>query len=1119
MPRNGGLPEKLQFLTERVPIGFMDQHHIGFCHQVLFDFSAKKFTNQGLMAEAILERLELEASIRGSEGILSPAEYARAIRTLARTDEQVYEKQQKLHQPPFRRAKAILDRMIDRHSRKPDEHPAPTIHVYDAVLFVFSKTEKYVQEALDEGLDLLRSVERDVLENKNMTLTATTYNNIFHLYSKNTAKIYGAAAAAEDLLMHFSKLSADGLLGTEDELSKPNSFSFNCVLRAWAYTAEDRGADRALEILQFMCGMGNEHTRVQPDAVSFGSVITAFARRQRPEEATSVYYQAIKFFDQQHREQKSLKVENGEKEKSKKKNKLVDLTGCFGAVMSAWAEVGDPDTAEALFRDAQNLSIQQDHGKDLGFRLVPDEKAYRAVVNAYVASGRKGAIDKAHQFLKNMILAFQKGKGPPPDREIFHSVIWELSGPEAAMHADELLHSMVSLSRDHGVDCSPATTTFIMCIRYWSKQHYNFTAEKHIIELYKLAESQRVLSRSICQFVVNYLAEHLVTVVQAALILENLPLFVKLELKSDHHSGMALFTKTLRTLAKVKSAVAAEHSMRLLRLMQDLEFPITSMTYTKVLNAFSSEKTESAAHTVCLLLKELKQADADPNSEIRFTDPHAFSSVLEVLKSVGTKDSAEKACDVLNDMFQIYSAGRPEVEPTEECLDACLSALCGTKDTDGTRRAVQLLVALSSKTKVNGDTFLPPRKGIKNVLDSCLRDGLEEEARQVREFFGKMSREGPLDKNRAPRVNSLLRKGELDKADQLLREMIIAFEEGRENPPNSEIFHSVIVAWCNNLDKPQAGIKAEELLRSMIRLHRDFCAPTAPSVWTFAACITFWTKQPHNPTSVDHVSRLFSLAEEYHAIRHYDYQNIIEFLAKPSSAMQAAVIMERFPSHIESGLVELDKKRTPPLFSKTIIALSKIKSQVSSDQALKLFRVMQDIGLKHDVFTYTSVLVSLIYAYFGSDHAVEVACSLYDELKQADADRENGFARFDSSVFEIVLTILSQNKKKSSANKACEVLNDMFQLYASGRPLLEPTATCIGKCLNALCATGDEAYIRRAVQLFFTLGSKINSKGFQYLPPEEGVKVLARSCSKAGLELEADQVLNFWKNTENTKVA
>ena len=121
-----------------------------------------------------------------------------------------------------------IDKITDTNKNNFNEFddripPKPDALTYNSLLSVYSNqynNEKAVENA-EKIIKLLESPDESVQAD------TITYNTLINIYANQIGE-YGYAQKAEDVLLNMSKLRKEG-----SELVKPNTMSFNIVLKAW----------------------------------------------------------------------------------------------------------------------------------------------------------------------------------------------------------------------------------------------------------------------------------------------------------------------------------------------------------------------------------------------------------------------------------------------------------------------------------------------------------------------------------------------------------------------------------------------------------------------------------------------------------------------------------------------------------------------------------------------------------------------------------------------------------------------------------------------------------------------------------------------------------------------
>jgi pentatricopeptide repeat protein len=701
-------------------------------------------------AEEILDRLVHEIDHNPALLSLSALPYTRIIRSWARTSTETA--------ASIFYARELLTKMQQRHDACPTDinhingsentsnfkrHPAPDTYTYNS--FLYACTMSAHEQALAMAQDVVNIVEAQTLEEHCPVRADTSiYNALILVYANQADKLYGAAAAAEDCLLRLSKLALEGG-------PRPDTQSFNRVLKAWTMSQEDNGADRALEILKLLIKLQDQHD-VRPDPISFGTVINGFARRKRPEEANKVFQQTLEYY-------KSDTPDSTEPP--------VDLTNCFNTISLAWAKSGHaeaPERVEALLREAYRLkqkhnsnnnSNVNNNGHDkqhshIGIVVTPNVRLHTHCIEALVKSGRKDGIDRADQLLRDMVYSFvntnnisnknsdnsNKNISPSPSTGTFGVVInaWTRSErPESAKRADALLRLMLDLAETKGADCAPEANTFRMCLTCWTSTKSPHAPEKSY-NLLEMMEQRKMISFHCYKAVINTLCRtrRPETSFLALKLLQRMKYHVENNAIKEPLYMVGLYTLVVSALARVQTLEAAELALDALRGVPG-GVKATTRTYTGVIHAFSRLQGARPAAVVLELFEEMRELDADPESKVTL-DRVVFLSVLEVLANAGTIDAGNQACRVLGMMFELHENGREDIEPRSQSYDACLAALTRSGDPASVTRAADLLKTLVSKYSEKSLSHLPSQEAFRAVIRGCSKGPAGTASKQAEEI-------------------------------------------------------------------------------------------------------------------------------------------------------------------------------------------------------------------------------------------------------------------------------------------------------------------------------------------------------------------------------------------------
>jgi len=701
------------------------------------------------LAETLLQRMEREkehvvdANRALSDSLpLSSTSYNRLIRAWAQTPS----RQSNNHNSwtPLEQANRILQRLKRKHQERPDVYPSPDTHSYSAVLYACTLN------ALDENIrnvnvdwkevstmdrverfdttsqlanTLLQQVQDSARQNPHGPIQATyaLYNNMILMHANQAATRYGAAAEAEDWLLYLSDLDTQG----QHEF-RPATPAFNRVLKAWSIAStkmdkdyqDTKGADRALEILDLMIKLGDV---ASPDVVSFTTVISAFAKRNRPVEAQGVLQKALDYF-----------ATSGAIE-----SESIDLTPCLNAAITAWscfqADEIDPDMdafvrigallhgAYALGPQQQNQKGPQDQSENsLGenIRLVPDAlshvKYLEALINLQSQTPETRTpvgdheqadvgIDRAERHLRELLNI--RDIVPPISISSFHVVLrgWSQSDrPERGEKALALLSDMMRAAEVRGLHCHPTTETINLVLEILLSLLDRPEALSNLFQVLQKAEVRNLTNHTSYHRTVNSLCQ-VGTKDSAFAAARVLAMYEgqvdkRETLKWDPRQTVGLYTAVLTQLSRLGTIEAAELALQtLLNIPREgkraMEPSIS--TFTAVIRAFSNLRNheDRCSEVTFEIFQKIKDLHRDTKSKVSF-DGISFKVILMALSNTRNEESAEKIVNVLTFFLELLHSGNPNVEPGAGALKKSLSTLehCADEQTFG--MAVKLLRAL-----------------------------------------------------------------------------------------------------------------------------------------------------------------------------------------------------------------------------------------------------------------------------------------------------------------------------------------------------------------------------------------------------------------------------------------
>lgn len=434
--------------------------------QILDSYANSKKSNAGVMAEGFLRHmnatgivtdtycynLAIKAWLKSRRG-REAAEHADQImqEMHAPKDIVTYASAISAWASSGMRAHAVS--RVEELLRDIEAHPVlePNTIVLNAVMSAWVKSRN--PAAHNRTGELLREMELSEYIQPDLI----SYNTHLHALSLQSRKVSANAKLASDLVKRMEKRYDSG------EVSfKPNLFSYNLVIDAWAKSSHPRAAEkasvalgrlakrdgidpdtfsfnqvlsalsrsfmkgaakRAEELLEYMetAHASGIHPRAKPDVISYSSVIVAHSRSGEPGAAL----RAEHIFNQ-------MKQRYLDGARHLKPNRI-----CYNSLITAWAKSGEGTYGA---RKAEALLMEMQLGGEHDENMAPNIVSYNAVLNAWARSGTRCCGIKAESYLNRMWQLYEAGDNQvKPNDHSYNTVINAISKSQNEFKAQKAL--------------------------------------------------------------------------------------------------------------------------------------------------------------------------------------------------------------------------------------------------------------------------------------------------------------------------------------------------------------------------------------------------------------------------------------------------------------------------------------------------------------------------------------------------------------------------------------------------------------------------------------------------------------------------------------------------------
>ncbi|CAB9529209.1 Pentatricopeptide repeat-containing protein [Seminavis robusta] len=622
------------------------------------------------------------------------------------------------------KALKLLEAMHQRHQQHPTCCPSPNTVSYHSVLNACARSAAMGHpEAALTAEKLIKEMEQHSSDHPEGDIHPVTqsYSTVILTQANQAHEVYGAAGAAEDWLHYLSKLNTEGGPSVD-------THCFNHVLKAWKMCPEDKGADRALEVLNLMMKLfrNGHHETVAPDEISFGHVIDAFCQRNRPDEAEGVLKMALAFFLDDDTVKRFLL------------DRQFNLTTCFNIVISGWAkseESDAPERATALLMDMKALSQETDH-----VLTEPDVITHTACIEAIARSGREDAPEMVEAKVFSMLEQHRRhgSRTVPPNAATFDCAIrtWyhRTGKPNRAPRMEALLNKSIELAQRHNdATLVPKPRTVNMCIGAWGETSVSKALDllnrMEVVPCVNHASYLLFLERLLRDTTDDTTAEKQEKAFAAAIVLE------KFQTQVIHRGIMKwpadplkLYNRTLFALAKVGTGDAADRAFSLLEGMernvkQSARPNVAS--YTATIRALSKRPNKARTQKALLIFEHMWKLHHDKKIKL---DTTAFLAMMSYLANVKERWAADRAYDLLGNLSQMHAKSRDHKKllPNYRCYDKCLQALARCEDLASLQSSVKMLQHFVEEFRETRSYDLPSEAGINTVITFCNQHGGDE---------------------------------------------------------------------------------------------------------------------------------------------------------------------------------------------------------------------------------------------------------------------------------------------------------------------------------------------------------------------------------------------------------
>mmetsp|Transcript_14781 Transcript_14781/g.27814 ORF Transcript_14781/g.27814 Transcript_14781/m.27814 type:complete len:924 (-) Transcript_14781:1703-4474(-) len=369
-----------------------------------------------------------------------------------------------------KRAESILERLVSLYQKTGEERLRPDLISYSTVLNAYAKAAALDANASKKSEEILMkmiSMQKEMLnEGDDRIVNNWCFNTVLNAYAAQ-----GAGARASSLL------SLMETMGESDEMLKPDTYSYNTVLKALANSNEKGSVERARQILEKMERRhANGDISVKPDAITYNTVILAYGNNGgigAGNEAKDIVERMQNRFIQ------------GDLECKPTSSTYTSLIKAFN-----WETDSIHHAEEVL------LSLKSYPDSETTPLVSPDTPIYNAVLNCWAKNGSRGAVQRAEEILSEMKKEYHENGNDQvkPNCRTYTTIIDILakSGEkEAPQRSLEILDEMETQYEAGDMDSKPNVFTYTAAINCFARSKDKNKAVQAVNILERMEEQYR----------------------------------------------------------------------------------------------------------------------------------------------------------------------------------------------------------------------------------------------------------------------------------------------------------------------------------------------------------------------------------------------------------------------------------------------------------------------------------------------------------------------------------------------------------------------------------------------------------------------------------------------------
>lgn len=880
-------------------------------------------------------------------------------------------------------------------------------------------------------------------------------------FSNLSQKGRESPARASALLQKFKQLTRI------DPTLRPDTFSFTCLLQAFARTGNSRGAKQVLSEMEKIFEEDPITSNVQPDSMAYSLVVNALAESNGGEKAA---------LDAEALLRRMFYLHSNGINRNAKPNAYT-----YEAVITAWAKsrtgTKGAKRAEAIFEHMNMLYESGNHDvKPLSINI-------NAVVKAWsVCRGGVEAATRCEAILRRMDpdgLFTTINRIPLwPSIATFNNVIsaWANAGTiDSPVRAEDVLayldvwNTRVSKERK----LSATIDTYNMIIASYARSRRKDSARRAEALLYRLVNLGAIddhrgdaVEKAFGMVVSCWSkssdpnapdrAEQLLSVLQR-----------------NHNEGLweakpnvIILSQVIDLWSKSKKPCAARKAKAIFDQFlntTDVDSRPNTITFNSMLNALANSNTVDVVKDSEKILGQMYALRKKPGWDVEPNSRSIVSHMTCLAKLSKTNTSyAMKAEELISSMLREVTSGNVRMMPDSFSFATAINAWvwsCADAATEGVLRLIDRMETLY----FDGIISSPPHAicyntAVRFFIDSGdLWTANAVIGRMESAFLAGIKEAAPDRLTYAALLNAYAQSSDDSShkhATELFSRQQHQAAAGNAAAKPSTVCYNMVMASLAKSEKVTIRSQALQILDQMKILSRED-DNVKPDTVSFSTAINILSKSPDKDASAKAIMLLTEMEARYKAGDQnakpnlFSFNSVLNALSKTrtkAAAMKAEELLLKMRHLSEMAPAFADVRPDLLSYTSVIEAWAGADAEIAPERAESILREMLEKGdncIHPDVITYNKVLL----AWVRHSNPGKADALLREMEKSSEVDPDG---------FSYKTVLLGWAKKDDGATKAEEILNFLENRCLEGNIHLKPDKLCYRAVIAAFTVTNHD---------------------------------------------------------------